>query len=114
MADHLEELARAYYAGNIQIVDEFLQLYCIGEAERSAAKATGQPFSQPQEIGQIDRLKQENADLQARLALAEKARDEALRELAEAEAMAEDLRRSLHGYNTQIDPTNHNKNIAQQ
>jgi uncharacterized iron-regulated protein len=35
MAAHLEELAREYYAGNIEVVDEFLQLYCIGESDRA-------------------------------------------------------------------------------
>lgn len=35
MAAHLEELAREYYAGNIEAVDEFLQLYCIGESDRA-------------------------------------------------------------------------------
>ncbi len=35
MAAHLEDLAREYYAGNITIVDEFLQLYCIGESDRA-------------------------------------------------------------------------------
>lgn len=34
MAGHLEELARRYYAGEVCVVDEFLQLYCIGDEER--------------------------------------------------------------------------------
>lgn len=33
--EHLKELATRYYAGDITIVDEFLQLYCIGEDERA-------------------------------------------------------------------------------
>ena len=39
MAKHLETVAREYYAGNVVIIDEFLQLYCFGEEERKAAKA---------------------------------------------------------------------------
>lgn len=34
MAGHLQELAEKYYAGEITIVDEFLQLYCIGVEQR--------------------------------------------------------------------------------
>lgn len=34
MAGHLEELARRYYGGEVCVVDEFLQLYCIGEEQR--------------------------------------------------------------------------------
>ena len=34
MLAHLEELAVRYYAGDITVVDEFLQLYCIGENAR--------------------------------------------------------------------------------
>jgi len=34
MAKHLEEVARRYYAGDVAVVDEFLQLYCFGENER--------------------------------------------------------------------------------
>jgi len=33
---HLRELASRYYAGDIAVVDEFLQLYAIGESERTA------------------------------------------------------------------------------
>lgn len=40
MADHLREMATRYYSGDIKSVDEFLQLYCFGEAERKAIKAT--------------------------------------------------------------------------
>lgn len=35
MAKHLEELGRRYYAGDVAVVDEFLQLYCIAETERA-------------------------------------------------------------------------------
>jgi len=34
MADHLEEVARRFYAGKVSIVDEFLQLYRIGTKHR--------------------------------------------------------------------------------
>ena len=39
MHRHLCEMARRYYAGDIAVVDEFLQLYCLGEKERAEAKA---------------------------------------------------------------------------
>lgn len=32
MLRHLEEMATRYYAGDVQIVDEFLQLYCLDNA----------------------------------------------------------------------------------
>ena len=35
---HLEEVAEKYYAGNVEIVDEFLQLYCLGEEARKKCK----------------------------------------------------------------------------
>jgi sarcosine oxidase delta subunit len=35
---HLQTLAEHYYAGSQTIVDEFLQLYCLGEEHRKAAK----------------------------------------------------------------------------
>lgn len=38
MHKHLEEMARRYYAGDVAVVDEFCQLYCLGEKERKAAK----------------------------------------------------------------------------
>lgn len=41
MAAHLKELAEKYYAGEITIVDEFLQLYCIGQKQRRAIKEKG-------------------------------------------------------------------------
>lgn len=34
---HLEHLAEQYYAGNVAIMDEFLQLYCL-DADREAAR----------------------------------------------------------------------------
>ena len=37
MADHLDIMARRYYSGDIAAVDEFLRLYCLGEAERKLA-----------------------------------------------------------------------------
>ncbi len=39
MATHFEEVATRYYAGDVAVVDEFLQLYCFGEAARKAAVA---------------------------------------------------------------------------
>jgi hypothetical protein len=36
MATHLEEVAHRYYAGDVAVVDEFLQLYCFGEEARKA------------------------------------------------------------------------------
>ena len=39
MYAHLEILAKHYYAGNLHVVDEFLQLYCLGNEHRAAAKA---------------------------------------------------------------------------
>lgn len=35
---HMAELGRRYYAGDTAVVDEFLQLYCIGREERAALK----------------------------------------------------------------------------
>lgn len=35
---HLTELGQRYYAGDAAVVDEFLQLYCIGREERAALK----------------------------------------------------------------------------
>ena len=32
MLRHLEEMATRYYAGDVQVVDEFLQLYCLDDA----------------------------------------------------------------------------------
>lgn len=37
MVDNLEEVARRYYAGDLAAVDEFLQLYCLGEEARKQA-----------------------------------------------------------------------------
>ncbi|RRJ96808.1 hypothetical protein Ga0100231_023870 [Opitutaceae bacterium TAV4] len=39
MHKHLEVVATKYYAGETAIVDEFFQLYCLGEEARKAAKA---------------------------------------------------------------------------
>ena len=39
---HLKEMATRYYAGDIKAVDEFCQLYCLGEAERKALKEVAQ------------------------------------------------------------------------
>ena len=39
MAEHLEELGRRFYAGDLQVVDEFLQLYCFAENDRKRAVA---------------------------------------------------------------------------
>jgi hypothetical protein len=39
MCEHLEELAVRYYAGDVTVVDEFLQLYCIGENARNEREA---------------------------------------------------------------------------
>lgn len=39
LADNLMLLAKAYYEGRIGVVDEFLQLYCLGKEERAALVA---------------------------------------------------------------------------
>lgn len=36
---HLTELGERYYAGDVAVVDEFLQLYCIAAAKRPARSA---------------------------------------------------------------------------
>ena len=36
MAGHLEEVARRFYAGEVSVVDEFLQLYRIGASHRDS------------------------------------------------------------------------------
>jgi hypothetical protein len=38
--DHLVELAERYYNGDEIVVDEFLQLYVLGESERKELKRT--------------------------------------------------------------------------
>lgn len=38
MAGHLEEVAQRFYAGDVTVVDEFLQLYRIGDKHRQEAK----------------------------------------------------------------------------
>lgn len=35
---HLQELGKRYYSGDIAVVDEFLQLYCIESEAREALK----------------------------------------------------------------------------
>jgi hypothetical protein len=37
MLEHLQETARRFYAGDLAVVDEFLQLYCLGVEERKQA-----------------------------------------------------------------------------
>lgn len=37
LQEHLQELGRRYYAGDVQVVDEFLQLYCVAPNERADA-----------------------------------------------------------------------------
>jgi hypothetical protein len=39
MARNLKEMAQRFYSGDLAAVDEFLQLYCIGETERAAVVA---------------------------------------------------------------------------
>jgi len=36
---HLQTMAEQYYAGNVSIIDEFCQLYCLGREQRKAALA---------------------------------------------------------------------------
>lgn len=38
LENHLTELGKRWYAGDQTVVDEFLQLYCIEEDARAAAK----------------------------------------------------------------------------
>jgi len=38
MLGHLKELAQRYYSGDPGVVDEFLQVYCLGDNARKAAK----------------------------------------------------------------------------
>jgi hypothetical protein len=38
MYKHLQIMAEQYYIGNTRIVDDFCQLYCLGEKRREAAK----------------------------------------------------------------------------
>lgn len=52
---HLAELGARFYSGDVKVVDEFLQLYCIGCEEREAAtralvaaEAPGDSESRPQ------------------------------------------------------------------
>ncbi|AHF94040.1 hypothetical protein OPIT5_03985 [Opitutaceae bacterium TAV5] len=39
MYEHLEEAAKRYYGGETAAIDDFFQLYSIGEEERKKAKA---------------------------------------------------------------------------
>ena len=36
MLKHLQEVGRRFYAGDIKVVDEFLQLYCLDENRPSS------------------------------------------------------------------------------
>lgn len=38
MQEHLTDLGQRFYDGDLAVVDEFLQFYCIGGGARSAAK----------------------------------------------------------------------------
>ena len=38
LTNHLTELGARYYAGDVAVVDEFLQLYCVNKAGREAVK----------------------------------------------------------------------------
>lgn len=38
LESHLQELGQRFYAGDIAVVDEFLQIYCIGRNARMALK----------------------------------------------------------------------------
>lgn len=37
LADNLRQMAKSYYSGHVKVVDEFLQLYCLGKEERARA-----------------------------------------------------------------------------
>jgi hypothetical protein len=39
MLEHLRELSRRYYAGDVAAVDEFLQIYCLDEGRAAAVAA---------------------------------------------------------------------------
>ena len=43
LCGHLQELGRSYYAGDMTVVDEFLQLYCIEEETRAMLVSASQP-----------------------------------------------------------------------
>lgn len=38
LAGHMAELGERYYAGDVAVVDEFLQLYCVAADKRRAVK----------------------------------------------------------------------------
>ncbi|WP_043316627.1 hypothetical protein [Microbulbifer sp. HZ11] len=40
MCEHLEEMGRRYYAGEVSVVDEFLQLYCLDEGRPETPEAS--------------------------------------------------------------------------
>ena len=42
MQEHLTDLGQRFYDGDLAVVDEFLQFYCIGGGARSAAKQEAQ------------------------------------------------------------------------
>ena len=42
LQDHLTELGERFYAGDLAVVDEFLQLYCIASDKRPAGVASAQ------------------------------------------------------------------------
>lgn len=42
MQEHLSDLGQRFYDGDLAVVDEFLQFYCIGGGARSAAKQEAQ------------------------------------------------------------------------
>lgn len=43
LCQHLKELGKRYYAGDLKVVDEFLQLYCIEEEARAQLALTRTP-----------------------------------------------------------------------
>lgn len=48
LLSHLETMAAAFYAGEISVVDQFLQLYCLDE--KRPTQATDQATSRPPEL----------------------------------------------------------------
>ncbi|WP_019652224.1 hypothetical protein [Variovorax atrisoli] len=47
LKDHLTELGRRWYTGDVAVVDEILQLYCIEQDTRKALAATPAPEAAP-------------------------------------------------------------------
>ena len=41
LKNHMTQLGELYYSGDMAVVDEFLQLYCVADEERVKAKADG-------------------------------------------------------------------------